>query len=75
MSLDDTSVAIGQLQAASAATQKDVAEIKTDQKSQNEKLDRLLAYQDRQRGAWGSIITISTAVSTVVGLAIAWFHK
>lgn len=71
MSLDDTSVAIGELRASNATMREDIAEIKGDTKAQNAKLDRILAYQERQRGAWGGIVTVSTVVSTVVGLAIA----
>ena len=47
--LDETSRAIGKLEAQADATAKDVAELKEQSQSMNEKLDRLLA---RSKNPW-----------------------
>lgn len=47
MTLDDTSLAVGRLQAGVEAVQKDIAELKTCSESTNKKLDRVLARAER----------------------------
>ncbi len=49
MGLDETSRAIGRLEASQEATQNDVAELKERTERMDEKLDRLLARTDRMR--------------------------
>lgn len=49
MGLDETSRAIGRLEASQEATQNDVAALKERTEKMDEKLDRLLARTDRMR--------------------------
>lgn len=44
-------VALGEMKATVAALTADVTDIKTDQKTQNAKLDRLLEYHHQRKGA------------------------
>lgn len=49
MGLDETSRAIGRLEAAQEATKADVAELKTRTEAMDAKLDKLLARSDKVR--------------------------
>lgn len=49
MGLDETSRAIGRLEAAQEATKTDVAELKTRTEAMDAKLDKLLARSDKVR--------------------------
>lgn len=48
MGLDQTSLAIGRLQAQAEATQNDVAQVKADLAEVNHKLDKLLLRSERE---------------------------
>lgn len=64
MGLDETSLAIGRLQASQEATAGDVTELKAKADSMDVKLDKLLARSDRTRFTlkhWGFLLLGSSA--------------
>ena len=75
MSLDDTSLAIGQLQAGQSATNERLDKMETTLAGQDIKLDRLLTMHEQRRGERRVVAVIAAGVSSVLGLLIGWFHK
>lgn len=75
MSMDDTSRAIGALEAGQTATNKRLDNMELVLKGQDDKLDRILAHQQQQKGERKATAVIASAVGSALGLAIGWFHK
>lgn len=63
MSLDQTSLAIGRLQAAQESTAGAVAEVKEELTAMDAKLDKLLAQNMKSRLSMKNWITLITAAS------------
>jgi len=75
MSLDDTSLAIGQLQAGQTATNERLSKMETTLAGQDEKLDKVLAHLEARRAERKVVAAIASAVGSAIGLAVGWFHK
>lgn len=73
----DHFIALGEMKATVAALTADVTDIKTDQKAQNVKLDRLLEYHHQRKGAmrFGKIIIGFVTSSGFAGWLWEHFHR
>lgn len=73
----DTGYKVGALESTVKALQQDVTEIKTDQKSQNAKLDKLLELHYQRKGAvrFGKVIVGFVTSSGFAGWLWEHFHK
>lgn len=71
----DNSQDVGYLKGKVEAVEKDVAEIKSDMKAQNTKLDTIVRFVERQRGGFAVMASMSAGFGALAGIAVAWFHK
>lgn len=75
MSLDDTSLAIGRLQAGQTATNERLDKMEVTLAGQDEKLDKVLAHLVARKAERKVVAVIASAVGSAIGLAVGWFHK
>lgn len=75
MSLDDTSLAIGRLQAGQTATNERLDKMEITLAGQDDKLDKVLAHLVARKAERKIIAVIAAAVGSTVGMALGWFHK
>ncbi len=68
-------VEFGKVLGQMAAHADDIRELKEGQAEANRKLDKLLEYQSKQKGAVSVLLLISTAVSGIVGWVISWITR
>ena len=70
-------IALGKMDATVEALKADVADIKTDQKAQNVKLDKLLEYHHQRKGARALTKVLVGLVTSggFIGWLVEHFHK
>lgn len=72
MTMDEVSQAIGQLQGRMDAHELRTARIETKLDEQGEKIDRVLAALEHQRGARKATAVAATGAGSVIGAILGW---
>lgn len=68
-------IEFGKVLARLDAQDDDIKELKDGQKETHVKLDRILAYQQKQKGATSVLLMMASAVSAVVGWIVSHFSR
>jgi hypothetical protein len=68
-------IAFGRVLGRLDAQAEDIHDLKTGQKEANDKLDRLLEYQLKQKGAVSVLLVAASFVAAVVGWVVSYFTR
>lgn len=71
----ETAYKLGQLETSVANMRTDVADIKSDMKTQNVKLDSLLAERNARKGGMAMLYLLAAGLGSVLTLLVAWLKK
>lgn len=70
-----TAYKIGAMEATVKSLQGDISEIKSDQKSQNAKLDILISELNTRKGGMAVLVSAAAGAGTLAALIIEWLKK